>query len=397
MKYPELSPSQVRAFRLRAHHLDQPLPASRLEEAAGACGLQNSPPGAWENALFCRMEQPDLARWRQALEEDRTLLQAWSFRGVPLVFPTRDSGIFLSALTAQPGEDPWIYTRGITAALEAVGIGFDPLLEMVAQAAACLDGQTIQSKEQLDRVLAAQVEEALPPALRERWRGPSMYGSPDRQTVGQAAVSFLLRPCSFLGLVVFGKRQGIHPTFTSPTRWLGAPLAPSPDGPHQLVRRYLHCYGPSTRADFAAWLGCSPQQGRRLWQAVDGALCPVSLLGRTVYLLAEDLPELLASQEGDRLLLLGAHDPYLDLRDRALILPHLPHQRKLWKITGNPGAILRGGQVIGCWSSRMKGGSPQVSLELWEVLSPAEEAELSRQVDAWSAFRRQQLSSPAAQ
>lgn len=393
MKHPELSPSQVRAFRLRAHHLDQPLPASRLEEAAAACGLQNSPPGAWENALYCRMEQPDLASWRQALEEDRTLLQAWSFRGVPVVFPTRDSGVFLSALAAQPGEDPWIYTRGITAALDAVGIGFDPLLELVAQAAACLDGQTVQSKEQLDRVLGAQVEEALPPALLSAWRAPSMYGSPDRQTVGQAAVSFLLRPCSFLGLVVFGRREGIHPTFTSPTRWLGAPLSPSPDGVRQLVRRYLHCYGPSTAADFAAWLGCSPKQGRRMWQVVAGELCPVSLLGRTRYLLAEDLPELLSCQEEDRLLLLGAHDPYLDLRDRALILPDVPRQRQLWKITGNPGAILLGGQVIGCWTSRAKNGVPQVSLDCWEALSPQQERELDRLAEAWTAFRRQQLSS----
>ena len=38
---------QIRAYRLRAHHLDQPLPPEGLEITAGACGLQNSPPGAW--------------------------------------------------------------------------------------------------------------------------------------------------------------------------------------------------------------------------------------------------------------------------------------------------------------------------------------------------------------
>ena len=35
-----------------------------------------------------------------------------------------------------------------------------------------------------------------------------MYGSPDTQTVGGAAVCFRLRPCAVKGVVVFGKRAG---------------------------------------------------------------------------------------------------------------------------------------------------------------------------------------------
>ena len=51
----DITPEQVRAHRLRAHHLDRRYPASRILEAAGACGLQNSPPGGWETALFQRL------------------------------------------------------------------------------------------------------------------------------------------------------------------------------------------------------------------------------------------------------------------------------------------------------------------------------------------------------
>ena len=46
----------------------------------------------------------------------------------------------------------------------------------------------------------------LPAEKRDLWNQPSMYGSPDKQTVGGAVVSFLLRPCAFMGLVVFGRR-----------------------------------------------------------------------------------------------------------------------------------------------------------------------------------------------
>ena len=73
-------------------------------------------------------------------------------------------------------------------------------------------------------------------------------------------VSFALRPCAFLGQVVFGARQGIHPTFTGYTSWVGKPLVATPSAEAALVRKFLHAYGPATRAEFALWLGSSPQQ-----------------------------------------------------------------------------------------------------------------------------------------
>lgn len=77
---------QIRAYRLRAHHLDQQLPSNGLERAAGACGLQNSPPGAWETAAFNRLADCTLEGLRAALYEEKNLLQAWSYRGVPSGF-----------------------------------------------------------------------------------------------------------------------------------------------------------------------------------------------------------------------------------------------------------------------------------------------------------------------
>ena len=187
------------------------LPSGQIETAAGACGVQNSPPGAWETALFNRVEGCTLPELHDALYRRKTLLQAWSYRGVPVVFPTAESGIFLSPLAALEGEAPWIYTRGIALALEHLQMSFDSLLPLVKQAAGYLDAHTVQGKETLDRVLADAVRERLPSEKRTLWDSPSMYGAPDRQTVGGAAVSFLLRPCSFSGLVVFGCRRGDGP------------------------------------------------------------------------------------------------------------------------------------------------------------------------------------------
>ena len=139
----ELTTPRVRALRLHAHYLDQPLPADGLLQAAGACGLQNSPPGAWETAAFNRVEGCSVCSLHTALYHDRTLLQAWSWRGVPAVFPTRDAGVFLTPLCARPGEDPWIYTKGIGLALDFLGMSFEELQQCFGFKTSLTDGSSI--------------------------------------------------------------------------------------------------------------------------------------------------------------------------------------------------------------------------------------------------------------
>lgn len=393
----ELTSGQILAHRLHAHHLDTPLPPGQLTQAAGACGLQNSPPGAWETAAFLRVAETSIAALHEALYHDRTLLQAWSWRGAPVVFPTRDAGVFLTPLEARPGEEPWIYTKGIGLALDFLGMDFAPLLALVRRAAAMLEQDTIQSKEMLDRCLADRVRPLLPADKRALWDAPSMYGSPGRQTVGGAVVSFLLRPCAFGGQVVFGMRQGTHPTFTAPVHWLGRPLpAVDPDAAcHELVRRFLHCYGPASRQDLMDWLGCSPAQGQRMWQAILPDAVAVQVEGKKRWMLAEDAAALadLPGPEPGRLLLLGAHDPYLDQRDRALLLPDRRLQRQVWRQVGNPGVLLRQGKIAGIWKSKTLRGKLQLNLTFWQAPSDADRAAALQQAEAYAAFRLMGLGS----
>lgn len=49
-KGPVVTAQMARSYRLRAQNLAAMLPAGALCKAAGACGLQNSPPGAQEDA-----------------------------------------------------------------------------------------------------------------------------------------------------------------------------------------------------------------------------------------------------------------------------------------------------------------------------------------------------------
>lgn len=241
----ELSARQIRAHRLRAHHLDQKYPFGELLTVAGTCGLQNSPPGAWETAAFCRLKDCTLPQLHQALYQKKELLQAWSIRGVPLIFPTADSGVFFLRLLCRRGGAVDLHQRNRPCAR--------PSGDVLCRAAA-LGGERSRISGRSHHQKQGGAGPGAGPADRRTTPGskaialerPSMYGAPDRQTVGGAAVSFLLRPCSFKGLVVFGEREGISPTFTSRCAGLGTSWF------------HLHKAQPSLHAAF-----CTPTVPRR--------------------------------------------------------------------------------------------------------------------------------------
>src|SRR5699024_8787725 len=111
-----------------------------------------------------------------------------------------------------------------------------------------LEGRVVKSKRTLDSELAAKILPKIPNSKKNIWLSSSIYGK--NQTLGEGIVSFLLRPLSFMGLITFGKRDGSYPTFVSPKNWMHDKDVSSPLSHHeaivQLVRKYLHCYGPST-------------------------------------------------------------------------------------------------------------------------------------------------------
>lgn len=381
-----LKDHQVIAFRLQVHHLNEKVSFDQLNEVTGVIGIQNSPPGAWENAIFHRIENCSLPKLSKQLDDQKTLLQAWSFRGVPLVFPTALSDVFLRALIPFNDELPWIYTLGLSGALDSLGMEFDDLLQRLRNTITYLDSQTIQSKELLDTTLANLIYDDLPTDKQLLWNSPSMYGA--NQRVGEAVVSFLLRPCSHSSLVVFGKRLNHLPTFTSYNNWLQAMPIHIDDPEKILVRKYLHAYAPSQISDFMKWLGCSNKQAKRLWNLVSDEMIPVEFHGKTKYLLQEDLEVIQSTtMEESKISLIHAHDPYLDLRDRTTILNEERLHCKVWKMVGNPNVLLRAGKIIGIWTSRTLNNKISVSLTHWEDLQASEIKEINKLLNDYANFR----------
>jgi hypothetical protein len=65
------------AFRLNAHGLVERRAEDGLLEAAGRCGVQNSPPGSALLALHARVQSVTPELVDQAIAEDKSLLQTW--------------------------------------------------------------------------------------------------------------------------------------------------------------------------------------------------------------------------------------------------------------------------------------------------------------------------------
>ena len=267
-------------------------------------------------------------------------------------------------------------------------MSFDDLLLRIKEAIQYLDGHTIKSKEKLDQTLADIIYDDLPKDKQALWCAPSMYGNPDKQTVGGAAVSFLLRPCSFSSLIVFGERQGVSPTFTSYKNWVGYMPVGIPDADKELMRKFLHCYGPSTVDCFMNWLGCSVRQAHRLWNTVADEIVPIQVEGKTGYMLSTDMDALLSAESDEEtLILLGAHDPYLDMRDRTVILENKSFHKTVWRFVANPGVVLKGGHIIGIWKSKTLKDKLDIVVNLWEYTQPSEQRRLQNLAEEYAAFR----------
>lgn len=377
----EITRVEAVARRLAAHHLTAPLAGEGAVEQALPLGVQDSPPGMGEAALFCRVE--DLAPgWVEEAVASGALCRCWSFRGAPYLFPAAQRGLFLGALCAREGEE-WIYAYpGFAPVAARLGLEADQLLPLLCQAAEELPGP-VTGKAELDRQLADWLAPRLPGDVGERWERPSLYGL--NQRLGEAAVSFLLRACALQGHLVLGPRQGRSPLFW-PGDWGRKRLPPADStllgegGQRELVRRFLTLYGPATEGEFAAFLGCCPRQGKRLWALAKQVGEPVSFLGRPALALAEgDCP---SPPQGVQLL--PPYDPYLYGGRRWLCEEGLAGQ--LWKTVGNPGALLRDGIAVGWWRGKASGKSWSVQLE-GSPLSPGEREGAVAWLERYAAFR----------
>lgn len=356
-----ITKEEVLAHRLRAHHLDTAI--TSLEVASSTCGFQNSPPGTWLCAAFNRLQEVTAKQLREQLDKQQGVIQAWSLRGAPWIFPVKDAAVFLDALCAKQ-EESWIYAGGLKHCQQDMKVPFELLLKELMECLRMLKQEPVISKQRLDTLLAQAMQERIPASLRTLWNSPSPYAA--GQLFGEAIVSFLLRPASFQRGIIFGPRQKASPLFTSFPDHITENPYTYEEACQSLVCRFLHAYGPSDVKGFAKWTGMDPAQARRLWMLAEDECLRVLYKGKECVIWKQDT---YTESITDRTMLLPAHDPYLDIHDRSLLLEDCRLQRLVWKTVQNPGAVIKNGRLCGIWKSRKRRQGIELEITLFEAIS----------------------------
>jgi hypothetical protein len=175
----------------------------------------------------------------------------------------------------------------------------------------------------------------------------------------------LFRAVGTAGAACIVAGRGTDAELARTDQWLKRAL-PVPDAAEaraELVRRFLHCYGPATAQHFADWTQRSLADAKDAFSLIQEELVDVTVDRKKAWLLRRDEKHLSAPPEPQGIRLLPVQDPYLQQRDRATLLPEQTSRRKLWQPIRGPGGVLVDGDVVGTWRARTKGARLEVTIE----------------------------------
>jgi hypothetical protein len=381
----KVSKGDVIAFRLNAHHLAERLGENGLLEAAGRCGIQNSPPGSALLGLHARVKNITQEQVEAAVTEEKSLLQTWCMRGSPFYFPVTDAPVFTTGVLPPTEEAMGHFIPGVEQTLGKLDMSLAESVELSgAEVDAVLSGRQLAINE-LGAELAKRIARKLPKKQRGIWEGKGPY-APD-QPLGEGIVHFCIRILALRRVVCFAPRAGNRAPFVLVDEWLGHPI-PDIDpevARAELLRRYLRCYGPSTRADFAAWVGINAGDTDPWWSPVKDELTEVEFRGKSC-ILTEDLDALRSASKAKGVRLLPPRDPYTQLRDRETIVDDKYH-REVWKTVGDPGAVLVDGKITGTWRPRKSGRKLTITVKTFGSLSAREKEPLRDEAEQVAPLR----------
>jgi hypothetical protein len=346
-----VSREQVLAFRASAQSLDRRRPATELAGVAGACGIQDTPPGNADVSLAARLDI-DGRVVREAVAS-KELVLAWSLRGAPHVFPPEDFAVF--TLGARPADGT----------LEALWGQPERSLVEVEKAMVAVMGSEPSPKGGVSAAVTASLPAELAP-----WCPGCKVHHP-RESV--------FRATPLLGRLVLTSTAPV--LLTRAETWLGADAAGDLDTLRtELLRRYLHCYAPTTSGHFAEWAGITKPDAKQRWAAVADDLVAVRGDGKG-FVLEEDLDALDQPPASTGARLLPAKDAFLQARDRHVLFTDPAHRKAVFPTIGGPGVVLHEAVPVGTWRGVAKGRRYQVGVTPFATLTRAIRADIEAEAE----------------
>ena len=292
---------------------------------------------------------PAAARWAVALRgrevADEALIYLWTLRGAPHAYRRSEAAEVVAAVTPYDEADAAKRVFDAAKPLREAGIAVLEALQVVAG------------------------------HLREIVVRPTVKGEASSALTGQLPPPYLrhCRPCDAIHTYEQPFRLAttlagleLEPATSPPVLrpiagWAGPAAAPPAElDPIRAVLRHL---GPATAQHVAGYLDAPVRTVRRRWP--DDAV-EVTVDGEVRGVLAADAPLLEDPPPVDGVRLLGAFDPWLQVRDRSLLVADEARRKDLWPVLGRPGAVLAGTEVVGTWRPRSRGERLQLRVEVWD-------------------------------
>lgn len=356
-----LSWQAVSARRLNRHGLGAaPIAGTPVDAVTAMCAAHAQILSAAELSIGLRLADGTRAEVRSALWHERSLVKTFGPRGTVHLLPAADLPMWTGALSALPVQ---------TSQAPDVRLTPDQTDVVVDAVADALDGTELTVDELSDAVVeraGAWAGEPVMPAFQEMW--PRW-----RQAITTAA---------HRGAACFGPNRGRNVTYTNPRGWLpGFRPETGPAALADLLRRYLHAYGPATPAHFARWLSVPLRFAADLFDAHAAELQPVEVAGVPAWVCAADASAPADPPEGVRLL------PYFDAyavggQPRELLYPGRAAERALNRgQAGNFPVVLIDGTVAGVWHQRRSGNRVDVTVEPFAPLTARRQRALEAQVE----------------
>ncbi|WP_223198418.1 winged helix DNA-binding domain-containing protein [Solihabitans fulvus] len=358
----EVTRAQVVAYRIAAHGFDRRTPTA-TELAVLDLGVQDTR-GSASVALAARL--PATAAG-DPVAEDGPLALLWSFRGAPHLHRRDDLAALSAALWPRGDADAMARLSTERSALKAAGVGGVEAFTAVATALrAAVSGPTPKGE------VSAAVTAALPDAYSYQCRGcgaTHVYGGILQQVGLPAGVRH---------------RPGSSPLLLTPLE-NRPPVPEQAAGASAVADAYLRLHGPATPAEFAGYLGTSQAEVRPAWPA---DLVEVRVDGRRAWLPDAEVAALRRAEAPELTRLLPPLDPFLQARDRGTLVPDPLLQKEVWRVLGNPGALLHNGEIAGTWRSKGSGRRRlDVSVRPFARLSRAGRAAVEAEADRLAAVR----------
>ena len=369
-----VSREEILRFRLRQHQLDRPPRAATrsTDVALLDYGLQDTGADGATWALEIRGAP-------SAAAED--LAWAWTWRGAPHAY--RRSDLANVAVATAPFSEADAAKRIFDAVkpLRAVGIGALEALRVVAgHLRDTVTAPTVKGDA------SGRLTALLDPAyLREcrSCRATHVYEMLFRLPPLQAGLE--IEP---------GTSPPVLRRVPHHRPQMYGSLGGEADVRFHAVRNYLRFYGPARARDVAQFLDAPLRDVQAQWppDAIEVGVTDTGagMRRQPSFVLAEDVQALADAGAATRtgtLRVLGPFDPYLQVRDRELVVPDEARRKDLWPVLGRPGAVVVDGEVVGTWRPRASAKRLTMLIQLWRPLRAAESTALQEQAERLAAHR----------